>query len=640
MSRLKDMEEKSLLQTEFTFGIELETKLHLCVELNKYLEREVIWESKDKHLVATSEVYNNFPNSCEYNIELATDVYKYDHIVDFLREDDKKDKLNDVADNIEEFKKDYLEGNDAIRKHEKYTKEFIEERNTNSLNPNLYKDCSLSSLVTFDDEKENKEDKYDTYDTYEDFDLSKEIYAMPQLTIGINYAFFVPLLKKLEEVTLVRNSSYQTYIKQIFLFFDRLMNIVKIYCGKKIPNILNRDMGDISFSVFKGFIFLLIYTSYIILLPTFNEKSYLKARFYFKPRSNYAVSYSYLIKDYPIITEYTNLLFEAICMYVSRNNSDYPNKPFQKVLINGKEVLNYMTDSYIKPYFKNLKSLEDKALIEGIDRSIFICMLYFLTVILEPSKYQEEYIKINFCKNAIQTVDNNRNYCVIKNGYFFKKQMTYIDTDDDSETNMELDHGMLKAFKDENLIKDYEYIQVGDLPYIKQPPPQLVYNKETNKLCANDRVEIFELIGINSNIVFEIRDPNIFIKKNRGNNINLSIDYMKQIFVELKLTIIDYLGINPTFSFKPQKTLKRKSLGKSKRKSLGKSKRKSLGKSKRKSLGKSKRKSLGKSKRKSVGKSKRKSVGKSKRKSVRKSKRKSVGKSKRKSVRKSKRKNS
>jgi hypothetical protein len=603
----------SILDSVFTFGMEIEPgQLQINVKPDQYLERQTIWRSSDERLDATAEAHSLGGDSCPFNLELVTSVYTYDRISDFLKDDkDTEDMFHSIKSNLQEFMEDYFINNiDILRIGKKRTKEQIKQ-----LGKSVYKNCNASDLSDILTEADiNKIGDNERFEYYERFDEKQYIDVRSQLTIGVNYAFFTPILDCLSKKGRRANEKDLAY--RSLSLFDKLINrIIPLYCGRKKENILKIEMNKFKddshkqeYYIFKGFMLLLIYTSYMLNLPS---KKYLKSNFSIKPRSNFLYSYIILKQDYPIIEKYIDLFFDAIYMLVDNDKQTFKvdingekYTPFEEVkdIINGKEetVPAYMTQHYLQPFFLLIKEEEEKQRKDSdklgnyYDNSVYLYMLNILTR-CRDIKYWKKCFRIKkFKKDISNSIGHDNSYnCIIKDGYYY--DTTFYIKQHGNITPYYIDDN-IDYFKHDYIEGDeYDFVYYTDLPYLRYGIPKLII-EENGKLCTHDsnRVELFELIPDNPNMIIEFRDPNAFIKKSMNSSIEDSLNNMKEFFDLLKIIFSKYLNelglLNFSFKSKAKRST-RKSVRKSKKnKSVRKSKRKSLRKNKR-SLRKSKRKS-------------------------------------------------
>jgi hypothetical protein len=258
-----------IMNTELTFGVEFEPAHVLQYyydekEKDTHYNREVLY-SKEK-FETTLEKYVNYYegldiSSCPYNLELVFGVYKYNTIREFLG--DKNYHTDEIKNDIDSFNRDFvIEHKDSIRS---LIRDNRDDRDRDE-KYELYSDCSLKTPRVG-----NSKFSYTSY--FENRD-SIPLVGTPQITLGMNYAFFYPLMNYVKDV---RNDVRLSL--DIFSKFNKM------------------DLND----VIKGFLLSIIYYCFIDAIYVPERNSYFKAAFLFKPRSNFAISYQKIKEKYPEI---------------------------------------------------------------------------------------------------------------------------------------------------------------------------------------------------------------------------------------------------------------------------------------------------------------------------------------------------
>ncbi len=493
----------SLLNTELTFGVEFEPGhvLHYYYdekESEEHYNREPLYKT-DKFETTLEKYVNYYKDldieSCPYNLELVFGVYKYPTIKDFL--DDRIYHTNDIKKDIDSFNSDFVvEHKDRIRSL------VTSDENIKT----LYSDCAL--LIPRQD-KSNL-----SYTSYFDNRDSIPLVGSPQITLGMSYAFFYPLME---------------YVKDVRKDVDLSLNILSE---------LNMNMS----CVVEGFLLSIIYYCLVhsIYVPKEDGSSYFKASFLFKPRTNFAISYQKLKENYPEIEDH---LMQVYDMLISSYNDYSPSEIRSTTVLYAYK--NYTIESILKDrglsirlpsnlsnqqkYMNTINILQrgDQDLYIGIIRDMtHINMIYLINNILNPLKVVEVK-KFNFEK-----VDK---MSPIFNGYLYRYK-------DD-----------IKQMYDNGYILDYKVYEDGYAGLEPLPVLSII----EGKIRTPNRLEVLEWIPVNDNIIFEVRDIETVLHREKGGEITETelIDLIKDFFDTLKFIFTRFLKSKGILKPKPKSSV-------------------------------------------------------------------------------------
>ena len=340
-----------------------------------------------------------------------------------------------------------------------------------------------------------------------------------------------------------------------------------------------------SIDVFKGFIFLILYTSNNI--TTYVSKSaggnssYLKSTFPLKPRTNLAISHIYLLKDYPDLENKLEVLRDSIQSTIEEKRNSL-QKSFKKV---------------ITPFeYKGIVvSTEDKDMV-ALDNFLNYKM-YIITIlsesdillrkILEKSKTYDyncedcdDTVKLNlqlqYITHIINIIDTGSQTDKIKKIIdYFSYLQTYILIYDIFHPVPVVKINILKkdrlgrnicyqSNKSSKILDNYVYsyiegkdrdnidilvseklISISEpYPYSGQPPLLFPVQKMGRTyICTNFREELFEWVKETSNVIIEIRGPEKLTldEKYHKKNISIKLDDFQNFFEEVLIGLNDSL---------------------------------------------------------------------------------------------------
>ena len=519
---------RDTIDTEFTFGAEFDAgwDIHFNEKLEDHYDRNIAYK-KTEHLKATYEYFEKkdgmeYLTTCPYTMELALGVYKYDHICDFLN-----DKVNiyisNMAENIDMFKSDILKTQNI--------KDILKTLYSSKVN-NVNKIQALADGKAFENCSMTQKLDDDTRSYfYTEFKGITNIQGVPQVTVGLNYAFFPNIFKHFS-----KDRKTDTGLSQIII-----NNILEVF-NLSFPQ-------DISWLVLKGLLYVVIYTSYIH--STYYKfeggPQYFKGAMIFKPRSNLAVSYKKLKQEYTNIEKYmimfNNNLISLITTHIGHENFyeleniNTENDLYEfKLKIIG-EIISKEEDSIESEKIKdqvrqrtrtkniydlhssvisNIKNFASKLVVTKYSELVKILTeissFYLIKKIMNPIK---AYRVNKFIREKVDNICSN--YQLVLDGSIY----------------------LLDKIKNpKQYILDYEEIDFASL----FDPPSLFLSKN-RKLCTDSRVEVFEMVPDNSNFIMEVRSVNLFTyddeKRLRPRFITLDqmTPLMKDFFEKLKTLI-------------------------------------------------------------------------------------------------------
>jgi len=304
-----DNQETLILKTPFTFGMEWEPNIYgqyYTKDDNAY-DRQTIFETSTKKLKVSIEDFNleNYDdeekkNACKYNIEMVSGVFGLDNKVsinDFLLNPNYF--MDDIKRELTDFETDFFDKQKENLRAKVVSPNLI-------ANNGYYKDCDFLVPIT----DENIKDINIGYT--KDFNILNNFVGRPQITIGLSYALFEPLLNFSE-------SNVYTKISD-FIWGNEFE---KIFPEKEIKDtIFYPSLGQTGLSVFRGFALVIFYfctktSSYYSkkiarLYQDGEGGDYFKSAFPLKPRSNLAESYKNLKSEYNNFVQLLDLFYEKI----------------------------------------------------------------------------------------------------------------------------------------------------------------------------------------------------------------------------------------------------------------------------------------------------------------------------------------
>ena len=552
------------------------------------------------------EKYNDF--SCSYNIELSIGVFKIDHISEFIYNNEKfnteiRENLDNFTEYIEKDNEEFLsmrkitriknrinelkeKGEEEESAESKAITEFVDREKTENIKKGYNEEEAkqkaleksvdvLFSLEDINDRVGNLRRFFNsnrpgnnnfkncartiptnTIDAIDAIDMTyapiknELISGRPQLTIGMSYGFVEGLAQLI----------FKDRNKGLLSYYNEIMKSYKLSSG------IDKD----SEFVFRGFIFLIVYTSYIytryVSKSSGGNNSYLKSAFPLKPRTNLAESYLYIIRDYPVLSKEIDKYYQIVIDNVEYfrtllneefeinidpflfspivgtylGNQSYDRLQYEKYridvfykinssrkislindIIRNSEKYNYGS-SECKTEYKYQCQFERiilllKENIKSIPDIYNLIMKYFANL---HQNYLMYYMKNPVKVAKIKIIDKTSigNNCHILDNYVF----SYVGEDKNNIDDM-VRNGLIE-------IKNIHL-------YCGQPP--VLYTKQKNTiLCSNFREELFEWIPEDSNVIVELRSPEKLDEKNRSSSI-----YINE-FVDFYSNTLRILSIN------------------------------------------------------------------------------------------------
>ena len=534
--RRKYMPNQEIYSTSFSYGLEYEPSSLQYYDHNQghHYDRELIYNEVENLKVTIEEIDldKKFGNkdkekalSCKYNLEIDIGPFPFDNISNFLSEINKEKSreeyvektlvpiLNSFKEYINEENQDYLR---FMKKAKLKDKRLIN-----------FQDCAMS----ISEATRRKYDNSLSIFYYSMLNNTKRITGRPQITIGISYAF-LPYLASYY----ITIGQYD-YLQEIFNDYHRFVDSNQDLFG---------DLSQSSLDVFKGFVFLILYTSNrrisYVSKAAGGTSSYIKSIFPMKPRTNLALSYTYLVRDYPELGEKNKL---SIFKVKIDENLDRMREELNGLFGVNIERFNYtgvkvsteendsiaMTDivnykmDMLNVIASKLSNIGDNKLNEILQKSEEYGKEEY------PDDHTSEFlIRLQFISGYIKRLPNGRkilNYFMYLDSSILlydifnpvKSVKVYI-LDKNKfgkkicQSNKILD-GYLYSYidgRDKDLIdqlvrEDFIRIQ-GPYDYAGQPPLLFPVKKHRKTyICTNFRQELFEWIPADSNLVIELRGP-------------------------------------------------------------------------------------------------------------------------------------
>ena len=530
----------SILDTPFTFGIEWEPSICMYyspVDLRTHYDREEIFTTNKKHLKLTIEenkVREHFPDvshdqessSCKYNQEIAIGILGKNPVLlfgNFLQ--NSQYFIPEIKDELNEFK-DFFEK----EKRKEYFRE-IYKNPKDKIYPESFINCEATEPLT---PLNNTISPY--FYVKEDIDVNT-IQGRPQITLGLSYALFPPLLN-------VFKSTRRDFI------LDLPIDLYKSMTPYNFIDINNKLVCD-------GFALLVLYYS-TTSASYFSKKinpaghSYFKGAFELKPRSNLAESYKHLRAEYSEFSSFIDLFKKNVneLLEESFGESFEPSKidsynslvnlhlnVVRKIAaddthiierINQKEeeyknnntntnvyqdIVGFITTTNYD-YEKGIRIFKIVSLINTI---------YLIHKIFNPQKVVK--LKINREKIKI------KRDCKFLDGYYYSYE------------------GESKELVDELVTKNIAEIinnTVYDFSHTSDPQILEVDRKEIegtiNSICPSDREELFEYIPEDSNLIIEVRTPEKILGRKEPVIEFKDIEkYLSQIFTRINIIFRSFL---------------------------------------------------------------------------------------------------
>jgi hypothetical protein len=468
--------------------------------------------------------------SCKYNVEISIGVLGKTEEVsleNFLTNDDVF--LSEVRDDVNEFV-EFFVNDPNIRLQ--YDREYIQDSYINT--ENHFLDCHLSQPFTARYKNKNSYPVFYQKGPSYDYNDEGELYLLdmgrPQITLGLSYALFVPLLKYLNEV--VNNNPVKNSLSNY--------------------NTLNIDCFDLTTSdsirVCEGFGMVIIYFSTVAaeyIQTDVGKKygvgsTYFKSTFLLKPRSNLAESYKYLKEEYPQIVGYIINMRKSLI-------SELENYGFDIVdieRVKDYDSLVHLHLDFIRGYVGDpdiLRKIEDEkyedvtdkyqdviAYMISTDNSdyknvssviTFINAYYLIYQLFNPRKV----VKLSFDRKRI------KKGCKILDGYYYSYEGQNKELIDELVSK-----GQVRIINN----RVYDYSHTSD-------PPLLVVDRpgRVQSICSSRREELFEYIPEDSNLIIEVRTPEDFTQNQDDNGIHLHKieDFLSRFFQSIKNIFTEFL---------------------------------------------------------------------------------------------------
>ena len=546
-----------ILLTPFTFGMEWEPTLrgqYNPPDNKKHYDRETIFTSgtRNKNLKVSIEDYrieDNYSDienqqkreSCKYGIELVIGVLGQDPKIslnDFFQ--NKGYFMNEIEEELKEFDEKFFE-------EEKQNIRSIYKREKASfVIPGTFVNCALTKPLT-------EENKLMYPYIYKQTESLSDMSGRPQVTIGVSYALFIPLLNYYKDIT----GNY--YINLTLNIYNRIMK-------EKSLKDLDLELNINSKLVCEGFIKLIIYYSTIAASYIQSDiaidhmikgPKYFKSMFYLKPRSNLAESYKHLKSEYTGFENFINLVYQEIykMLDVFGGTINPPEIDSYKSLVDihldiikaiasdNEEILKRLDDDTIYPTdntnkYQDICAFMSAMNYEGYKKIVLyvslINALYLIYKILNPQKV----VKLKIDRKKI------KQDCKFLDGYYYSYE------------------GDSKELIDDLVSKNFAQIinnTVYDFAHTSDPQILEVEKKditmEIKSICPSAREELFEYIPEDSNLILEIRGPEVFTEMYKSGSLNF---YNIKNFLNELFTKIDTLFKNfliPIFPESQQRKL-------------------------------------------------------------------------------------
>lgn len=539
-----------ILFTPFTFGMEWESNPYFTHKREKHYDRETIFKSDSRKLVATLEDFKTSnlvdekitnkqdKDGCKYALEIAIGVLGKDpnmSIENFIMND--KIFIPEIEKELSDFRENFLE-----RKKENIRILHIRGR-SDKVAPESFGDCSLSIPIT-EENKMNYPYMY-TKDIIYSVDSSgqikvtesdvNDIEGRPQATVGLSYALFIPLLE-----------SYKgdNKIDYTFSVYENIMSDQSVITLLNSIDINNRF-------VFLGFSLLIVY--YCTLASIYSHKSvsvnynigqyfpYFKSIFHLKPRSNLAESYKHLKAEYDYFDEFINLLYTTILpskipfVFDPSQISDYISlieyqlKYIKYEASDDVDIIRRLDDNLI--YTGDITSKYEDIILFMETRGyhkynnimytiIIINIIYLIYRILNPKKV----VKLRINRDKIGKD------CKFLDGYYYSYE---------EDSKNVIDELVLENYAEIMNDTVYDFAHTSD-------PQVLVVEKTSSmdikSICPSAREELFEYIPEDSNLIVELRYPEHFTK---NYNSHLSFkdikNFLSEIFSDINNIFKDFI---------------------------------------------------------------------------------------------------
>lgn len=556
--------------TPMTLGIEYEPS---NIQYNdnsrkKHYDREIIYRTDDEKLRITIEEFDVYSSkkydyyseedknllnqiSCKYNIELDIGVFEFPTIRNFLEQSENYiNFFNPIIDNFKEY----------IRKD---NTEFLRLWSKSPISgQDNFKNCSKSILP--------QDYTYGHLDIfYNDiFDIENNIKGRPQLTLGLSYAFLPLLAYNIEDKYPILEKSLKLY-----------NNFIK----KFKPNFLGLKQSSID--VFKGFIFLILYTSNNI--TTYVSKSaggnssYLKSIFPLKPRTNLAMSHIYLLKDYPDLENKLEILRDNIQSIIDEKRNSLQKlfktviTPFEYkgIVVSTEDKDMVALDDFLKykMYIITILSESDILLRKILEKSKtydYNCqdcddtvklnlqiqhIIHFINIIdtgSQTNKIKKIIDYFSYLQTYILIFDILHPVPVVKVNILNKDRLGRNICYQSNKSSKILDNYVYSYIEGKDrdnidILVSEKLISISEpYPYSGQPPLLFPVKKMGRTyICTNFREELFEWVKETSNVIIEIRGPEKLTldEKYHKKNISIKLDEFQNFFEEVLIGLNDAL---------------------------------------------------------------------------------------------------
>ena len=556
------------LNTSITLGIELEPgQIHTDYQQKVIYNHDTLLikaEYTGAHTVFQKEkLKGNFP-ICDSNIELVFGVYKYDTLEEFLNSGDIGIDaiIEEIYEEFGVFKRYILERPDInlfLYEAINYEKEpsfrllnILDDKIGDLLpiqkNPHkdFYINCDKNPLITQEIYDLIRLGDKDTIDMISKFKPIKFIYepldkskletftGIPQITIGINYAFLVPIFEKYAENIDIFES--------VLFVFNKYTKQVPLWVSKNIES-KDKMMVSIDYEVFKGFIILIIYTCILHniyhVIPA-KDKKYFKAHFHIKPRTELHSSYQQLILKYPYVFDLLDISYELFIYNLDLNPK---NLEILKQILELKEERNnryYSISMFKNNLYGDFTQIYKDYQNKKIPQSIYSDILYKRSLI--DIVYQLYLIKNPDISVYVETSD----YDTLNTGFYDISGQ---------EVNIKGNNVFADVYAIDEKLINATFVETANIFALSSTITYEI-NKDTGEIITikgEKSSDIFEFISKDENVIIELRSPHNFIGKREKivNVLNLGNDLIKPFLVQLRKIIIKYSN-----SFKSLKSLK------------------------------------------------------------------------------------
>jgi hypothetical protein len=517
-----------ITETEFTYGIEYEpTKLQYYDHNgDKHYDREIIYEIDNLKVTIEEFNYKDFlgeidlteeedikydKNTCRYNLELSYGIYRHSNIYEFLN---SKDKINDDLYDIEDLTDFFIQFIEKDNKEfEKLRKLYLYKGGPIHENQS-YNNCAMTEFYSSDSK------------IYYEKQLPfiNEIKGRPQITIGMSYGYFPDLI----------NAIYNKNKPSYYLIYQE-------YVSKMIER--TGEITDQHLILF-GFMLVIIYSSQVSAhffpqkmdLPSDNVENielikdiykkgskYLKAKFSFKPRSNLAESYNFLINEYSEMRSYIHHFYDLVnemlessiqslekYFYKDKRIPSLTSYHYQDILQYKLDILRMIENNSLRELlekcdqFFTKKNIESKiwfmtyVIVFKIEDNLSEDILRFFTLLNMHCLLYKVFHPIKVAKIIVLKKEKIHSDCKVLDNYSYLYEGDHKKKIDRMRKDRIID-----------IIGIYNYANLEDAPILK-------YYHGLNYICTDFRAEIFEMIPENSNIIIELRSPEKFT-----DNVNL-----------------------------------------------------------------------------------------------------------------------